>query len=115
MGKHVAGGGRKIASARAVFSIKPTETDVVGDAYLGATSPALTLPADIIGTHPSGWTVQGDVMDDYYQWVNDFSATHPRYGRVWGNFEDTVKASSQAAYNHFVKNHPPESWDYYDI
>jgi hypothetical protein len=34
---------------------------------------------------------------------------------VWGNFEDTVFADSEEGYNHFIENHPPESWDYWDI
>lgn len=66
-------------------------------------------------THPSGWTITGEVHEDYYYWVNEFSATHPVYGFVNGDFESKVYASSKEAYEHFVENHPPEEWDYHDI
>jgi len=36
-------------------------------------------------------------------------------GTVSGNFEDVVYASSKAAYDHFVKNHSPVSWNYEEI
>ena len=86
----------------------------------------MTLHADILGpnaqsgqestcTNKSGWTVTAVLQEDYYLWVNDFKATHPKYGIVEGNFENTVKATSQEAFNHFWKNHEPEAWDYWDI
>ena len=76
---------------------------------------AYTLNPDIIGENDSGWTVTGDVHEDYYEWVNEFEATHSEYGKVWGDFEYTVYADSQAGYEDFFKNHTPEEWDYYDI
>lgn len=66
-------------------------------------------------THPSGWTITGEVFENYYYWVNKFSAHHLEYGSVHGDFEDIVYADSQEAFDHFVKNHPPEEWDYHDI
>lgn len=66
-------------------------------------------------THTDGWTIQGEVHEDYYEWVNDFKATHPIYGKVWGNFEDEVFADSEEGYNHFYTNHEPQAWDYMDI
>lgn len=65
-------------------------------------------------THDDGWTITGEIHEDYYVWVNDFEATHPTLGRVWGNFEGEVKATSKAAFDHFWKHHEPEAWDYYD-
>jgi len=88
---------------------------------------ALTLrPSDVgvtgddLGLHTytherSGWTITGKVVEDHYTWINEFKATHPLYGSVKGNFERKVVATSEARFNHFYKNHPPESWDYEDI
>ena len=66
-------------------------------------------------THPDGWTIKGEVYEDYCEWVNDFEATHPTSGKVWGNFEDEVFADSEEGYNHFYTNHQPSAWDYGDI
>jgi len=66
-------------------------------------------------THESGWTISGRLYEDYFVWVNEFEATHPFFGRVWGDFEDVVYADSEEGYADFVKNHPPEEWDYWDI
>lgn len=76
---------------------------------------AHTLQPEDVGTHESGWTIIGEIHEDYYKWVNYFEAAHPEYGKVWGNFEGEVFADSEAAYNHFVEHHPPEEWDYWDI
>lgn len=76
---------------------------------------ANTLPKESIGTHESGWTISGEVHEDYYYWVNAFEATHPVYGEVKGDFESTVEATSKEGYDHFIANHPPENWDYWDI
>lgn len=66
-------------------------------------------------THPSGWTITGEIHEDYYTWVNEFKATHPKYGTVEGDFESEVKADSEEAFAHFYANHPPGAWDYGDI
>lgn len=66
-------------------------------------------------THDSGWTITGEIHEDYYEWVNDFEATHPTFGKVWGNFEGEVHADSEEGFAHFWKNHEPEAWDYMDI
>lgn len=66
-------------------------------------------------THESGWTITGKIYEDYYVWVNDFIATHPELGRVEGNFEHEVRATSEKAFRHFWKHHEPEAWDYMDI
>ncbi len=76
---------------------------------------AHTLCPSCIGENDSGWIVEGAIHEDYYEWVNDFQARHPEKGLVWGNFEDIVYATSQEAYEHFIENHPPHEWDYYDI
>lgn len=66
-------------------------------------------------THASGWTISGSISEDYYYWVNDFEATHPVHGWVKGNFEDFVEAKSKRGFDHFIANHPPHTWDYWDI
>jgi hypothetical protein len=76
---------------------------------------ANTLPTDCVGDNESGWKIKGEIHEDYYEWVNDFEAEHPKYGRVWGNFETEVNADSEEGYRNFIKSHPPEAWDYWDI
>ena len=66
-------------------------------------------------THYSGWTITGEVIEDYYTWVNKFKAEHPTFGVVEGDFEDEVIATSEAAFKHFYANHSPHQWDYDDI
>ena len=76
---------------------------------------AHTLDPDVIGTNDSGWTVKGRIHDDYVEWVNEFSAQHPQYGRLWGDFGETVFADSEEGFKHFVSNHKPTAWNYADI
>ena len=65
--------------------------------------------------HDDGWVITGEIHEDYYVWVNDFVAIHPKLGKVWGDFEHEVYATSKAAYDDFYVKHPPEAWDYGDI
>ena len=76
---------------------------------------ANTLYPEDLGTHPDGWTVSGDIVEDWYEWVNEFEAVHPHFGKVWGDFETAVHADSEEGFNHFVNHHPPMEWDYWDI
>ena len=78
---------------------------------------ALTLRPDYVleSPHKNGWTIEGKILEDYYEWVNDFEAFHPVFGRVWGNFESEVHADSEEGFNNFYNNFPPEDWDYGDI
>jgi hypothetical protein len=79
-------------------------------------SMARTLRPEDLGFHEeSGWTIEGEIHEDYYEWVNDFVATHPVYGKIEGNFEKEVTAECEIAHDHFVKHHPYNEWDYYDI
>lgn len=66
-------------------------------------------------THEDGWTIKGVISEDYYVWVNDFEATKKDGSFVRGNFEDKIEASSVKALKNFLKNHTPDSWDYWDI
>lgn len=54
----------------------------------------------------TGWTITGKIHEDWFEWINEFEATHPEHGRVFGNFEILVEASSKKAYNQFLKDHP---------
>lgn len=76
---------------------------------------AYTLRPSDLGVNDSGWTIQGKICEDWYEWVNEFEATHPDFGRVWGNYETEVHADSEAAFKHFYANHPANVWDYGDI
>lgn len=76
---------------------------------------ANTLSVDYLGVHENGWTVIGDIHEDYYTWVNEFKATHPIFGEVYGDFEKIVYATSKKTYEEFIKHFPPKEWDYGDI
>ena len=76
---------------------------------------AQTIEVDQLGENDSGWTITGEIQEDYYKWVNDFEAVHEKFGTVKGNFEDKVFATNKRAYNDFMKNHGYISWDYGDI
>jgi hypothetical protein len=91
-----------------------------------AASPALTLPRNEVTdtnadsgvhtkTHPDGWTITGELQEDYFVWVNNFEAYHPTLGKVWGNFEAEVNADSEEGFADFYSKHHPEAWDYCDI
>lgn len=76
---------------------------------------ACTLQVSDLGTHNSGWTIEGEIVSDYFEWVNQFVATHPVYGRIEGDYEHQIYAPSKPAWEHFHQNHPPFHWDYRDI
>ena len=56
-------------------------------------------------THADGWTITGRIVEDYFYWVNEFHASHPKFGRVWGDFETEVHATSERAFRKFYENH----------
>lgn len=66
-------------------------------------------------THADGWTITGRVHEDYFTWVNEFEATHRTLGRVAGDFEGEVRASSEEAFADFYEKHGPHAWDYAEI
>jgi len=76
---------------------------------------ALTLDPSVVGSHENGWTVEGEIHEDWFEWVNDFEAHHPDFGRVWGNFEGAVYADSERAFDEFYSHFQPMEWDYWDI
>lgn len=76
---------------------------------------ARTLCPTYVGNNKSGWQIRGKVHEDYFEWVNYFEAFHPDHGIVYGDFEDAVYASDQATLDQFLKDHPFEDWDYWEI
>lgn len=88
--------------------------------------PALTLKHEYVSnnknaigmqsrTHKSGWTIFGKIKSCYFTWVNKFKATHPTHGIVRGDFEKIVYPDSEEGFQDFIKKHPPEKWDYWNI
>lgn len=79
---------------------------------------ALTLRPNYLKESRGGWMLAGKVHEDYYEWINGFAAIKDDWGNddiVCGNFETEVWATSQEAYDDFIKNFPPEVWNYGDI
>jgi hypothetical protein len=66
-------------------------------------------------THSDGWTITGLIHENYYMWVNDFTAYHIDYGTVAGDFEYEVTATSEEGLADFIEKHGPRVWDYGDI
>jgi hypothetical protein len=66
-------------------------------------------------THESGWTICAEIKEDWFEWIDDFEASHPIYGKLYGTFEYEVFYETDDALDHFMKHHPFEEWDYYDI
>lgn len=75
---------------------------------------AFTLEPSNIGVNESGWTIEGEIQRDYFEWVNEFEA---HKGDMWvkGDFEDVVNCSSLEALEDFLTYHEPDKWDYGDI
>ena len=79
---------------------------------------ALTLrPNHVESAHASGWVIEGEIYDHMsrWAWVSNFTANHLIYGKVDGNFDIMIEATSKEAFDHFWGSHKPESWDYQDI
>lgn len=91
---------------------------VNGDRLPPNPSGALTLSPSYIGKHDNGWEIVANIHEDYFEWVNSFVAyKHDGWlgAFVAGDFESEVVASSQEAYDEFLKLFPPDAWDYDDI
>ena len=101
-------------------------TKRAGIDFVYSSETALTLPPEYVldtglavgefsKTHDNGWTIIANIREDYYYWVNEFEAIHPKFGRVWGDFEKEVYADTEEGFENFYKDFPPEAWDYADI
>lgn len=74
------------------------------------------LPEYVDKAMTNGWLIHTEIQEDYYEWINEFCAIRlSDRAAVWGDFEDKVFASSQAAFDEFMQLFPPEVWDYWDI
>ncbi len=65
--------------------------------------------------HSDGWTIEGLIKEDYYFYVTEFTATHPKYGTIVAYLDEEIVATSREAYEHFIENHPLEILDIGDI
>jgi hypothetical protein len=111
----VIAGDRKTIYAKRLIQFMGEQTMVTFEHEDKYKDSALTLYPESIGMNDSGWLITGEIKDDYFEWVNDFEAVHSQFGRVWGDYEHTIYADNQEGLDHFLKNHPPHSWDYADI
>ncbi len=100
-----------------------SDIDIIVRSNTGAT--AITLCTSVVSDgndcglcrryhEDSGWDVEGVAQEDYFTWVSAFRAVRGD-DAVWGDFEDVVHATSLEAFLDFVKEFPPENWDYQDI
>jgi hypothetical protein len=89
-------------------------TDVVRD---NVGSEGEGYDEDIIysRTHESGWQISAKICNDYYTWVEKFTAIHPIHGKISGSYGSKVIAESELAFNHFFEHHPFHEFDYGDI
>lgn len=102
--KHTYKFGKDFSSMGGALTLNPEEVQD-GERRIGEFSK----------THPDGWTIRGLVKVDYYYYVNDFYASHPKFGDVFGNFEKEVWAEKKTGFKDFFKKHKPLDWDYNDI
>lgn len=65
--------------------------------------------------HKDGWTISAIIEYDYYVWIESFRAYHPKYGKIYGDLNNLIKAESIEAYEHFIKYHPIKKFDLHDI
>jgi len=92
------------------------EIDLQGyDELINIYGGATTVSPCYLDHNDSGWYIEGEVVEDYYEWVNQFAAFHEDFGFVMGDFEQEIYASSVEAFEHFLNNHSPDCWDYMDI
>ena len=81
------------------------------------TNGALTLNPEYLDNPVkyNGWKLSGEIHEySNVAWINEFEATKGEEV-VRGNFETKVYATSQIAYDDFIKNCPPRAWNYQDI
>jgi len=80
-----------------------------------ACSSARTLEPSPGFDESTGWTVIGEVHEDYYKWINDFEAYKGKECYVKGDFENIIETSSLKALDVFLSHYTVNEWDYYDI
>lgn len=83
-------------------------------------SVALTLSPYILDKqNKNDWFFKAKIQEDYYQWINFFEATHPKYGKIFGDFEIGIHypKENKEALNDFLEKtfQYLNLWDYMDI
>ena len=62
----------------------------------------------------NGWSMLGKVHEDYFYWIEEFTAFKD-LDIVFGNFLEKVFCSSLEALEDFLENFEVERWDFADI
>ena len=58
--------------------------------------------------HYSDWKISAiPNTDGLNSWIGEFVAIHNKHGYVYGDFDKSVTASSDTAFNHFYEHHTP--------
>jgi hypothetical protein len=65
-------------------------------------------------THTDGWTIEGQIHNDWYSWVVDFEAVHPVHGTIQ-RVGNTIVGPSKEVVDKFLADHRLEEFDYWDI
>ena len=69
-------------------------------------------------THKNGWTISGQIVEDWVSWVPFITASHKNYGIIYGDFSEeiiVVSDNSDKALFHFLDNNMPLVWTSWDI
>lgn len=77
---------------------------------------ARTLEPSIGFDEKSGWTVDAEIQEDYYTWINYFEAyKNNKRCYVKGDFESIIETSSLKTLDDFLSYYNVYEWDYSDI
>ncbi len=69
-------------------------------------------------THKNGWTISGQIVEDWVSWVPFITAFHKIYGIIYGDFSEeiiVVSDNPDEALFHFLDNNIPLVWTSWDI
>jgi hypothetical protein len=69
-------------------------------------------------THKNGWTISGQIEEDWVSWVSFITAFHKSYGIIYGHFSEeiiVVSDNPDEALFHFLDNNTPLVWNSWDI
>ena len=92
-----------------------TRSIEIADLDLAST---FTISLDVLGQTVEGWTINGEISEDYFEWCENFIAVHPVYGTVRGFREgNEVTGESDEAIDAFLAVFTPYigTFDYQDI
>jgi len=69
-------------------------------------------------THKNGWTISGQIVEDWVSWVPFITASHKIYGIIYGDFSEeiiVVSDNPDKGLFHFLDNNIPLVWTSWDI